>query len=306
MSLTIKNYFISHLRNCVNRFGELCRAPLHSLTIISVISVALALPTGLLILLTNVKQWSANWDHGIQMTIFLQQDITTPPSELTDFFAQKTIINKVRYLSKQEALHEFETITGVQDILSDLTNNPLPALFICQLQPSITPEDAKQLQQDINQLAAVDSVLLDLAWLQRISTLINVAENSLIILTTILAFAVLLIIVNTTHLTLENRREQIYIAKLIGATHDFIRREFLYLGFWYGFLGAMLAWVLMSITLRALNTPIAELAKAFDSSLTLTGLNAETSSLLIILGSVLGIGGAWVSVNRHLNTLNII
>ena len=64
-------------------------------------------------------------------------------------------------------------------------------------------------------------------------------QRAILIVGAILAIAVILVVGNTIRLEIENRREEIVITKLFGATHSYIRRPFLYDGFWFGLMGAV-------------------------------------------------------------------
>src|SRR5690606_15689932 len=107
---------------------------------------------------------------------------------------------------------------------------------------------AEQIEQLRNTLAAlpeVEQAQLDLEWVQRFAAMLTIAQRGILLVGGLLALAVLLIVGNTIRLDIFNRREEIEVSKLIGATNAFIRRPFLYSGLWYGLLGAGLAWLLV-------------------------------------------------------------
>jgi cell division transport system permease protein len=119
----------------------------------------------------------------------------------------------------------------------------------------------------------------------------------------VLGLAVLLIIGNTIRLEIQNRHDEIAITKLIGATNAFIRRPFLYMGFWFGLLGGMTAWLLVSLSLWLLSGPISSLTGLYQSEFRLD-LLGFAATLLIVLGSaVLGLIGARIAVGRHLDAI---
>src|SRR3546814_9036829 len=82
----------------------------------------------------------------------------------------------------------------------------------------------------------------------------------------------MVIISNTIRLDIEARREEIEVMKLVGAPDSFIRRPFLYTGFWHGLLGGVLAWILVTAGVHALAGPASMLAKAYGSSFQIAGL----------------------------------
>jgi cell division transport system permease protein len=118
-----------------------------------------------------------------------------------------------------------------------------------------------------------------------------------------LAIAVLLVVGNTIRLDIQNRREEIEVSKLIGASDSFIRRPFLYTGFWYGIIGGLLAWIITLLSLSMMENPIHKLALLYHSDFRLTGLGAENTLLLIMISCALGLIGSWIAVSRHLKDI---
>jgi cell division transport system permease protein len=119
----------------------------------------------------------------------------------------------------------------------------------------------------------------------------------------ILALGVLLIIGNTIRLAIENRRQEILVVKLVGGSDAFVRRPFLYTGFWYGLGGACLAWAVIAAALWWLRGPLATLAVLYQSDFALEGLGPAGGAALLAAGALLGLLGAWLAVARHLSAI---
>jgi cell division transport system permease protein len=133
--------------------------------------------------------------------------------------------------------------------------------------------------------------------------MLDIAKRGVSVLAVLLAFAVLFIVGNTIRLDIENRRSEIEVMKLVGAPDAFIRRPFLYSGFWYGLGGGMLAWLLLSLCIVALAGPVHELAGLYGSDAELQGLGARGSLLLVGLGVALGWLGSAVTVSHRLRVI---
>ncbi len=140
-------------------------------------------------------------------------------------------------------------------------------------------------------------------WVKRLYTFLEIANRSILVISSMLAIAVLLIIGNTIRLDIQNRREEIEVSKLIGASDAFIRRPFLYTGIWYGAIGASLAWIITQISLFLMENPIHELALLYHSDFRLSGLGAGNTLLLILFSCLLGLVGSWIAVSRHLKEI---
>ena len=117
------------------------------------------------------------------------------------------------------------------------------------------------------------------------------------------AAAVLLVIGNTIRLDIQNRRQEIEVSKLLGASDAFVRRPFLYIGFWYGALGGLIALALLAAGVLLLGGPIGRLLALYD--IEFGGLALPASTALAVLGGGLAAGwaGAWAAVGRHLRAI---
>ena len=90
---------------------------------------------------------------------------------------------------------------------------------------------------------------------------------------------------------------------MVGAGENFIRQPFLYTGFWYGSLGAMLALVFLSIAVFYLQHPVEVLLESYGNRFEIQGLSVIQAMLVLMTGGMLGFLGAWVSVQRYLRQL---
>lgn len=293
----------NHLRVFFNTLGQLFRAPLHALLTVSVIGIALALPGGLYVLLQNTQRLADNWQGTAQISLFLKPSVSDEEAEkLAVRVRALANIKQVRVLSRAQALEEFRTLSGLDQALSALGENPLPALLIVT-PASEEPAGAEALLKTLSALPEVETSELDLDWLKRLRALLDLMQRAVWLLGALLSGAVLLIMGNTLRLAIHNRREEIELMRLIGATDAFIRRPFLYFGLWHGLLGALFAVVLLGLTLGLLAAPARTLAELYNSSFEINGLGIDSSLGLLALGALLGLAGAWLVVGRQLKQI---
>jgi len=301
----VNAYLTHHLWVLVSSLGVLWRTPLATLMTASVIGIALALPTGLHVLLQSVQQLSTGWEGTAQMSLFLKSDV---PEKRIQSLADKLRgwegVSEVRYISREQALAEFREQSGFGSALDSLDENPLPAVLL--LFP--TAEAAEPIQMGlllgkVQKLDSVDLAQLDMEWVRRLSGIIEVGKRGVLLLGGLLALAILLVVGNTIRLTILSRSQEIIVTKLIGATNAFIRRPFLYTGFWYGLMGAVLAWLLVAILLSLLGDPVNRLSFLYNSEFSLGGLDLETVAMLLGSGIALGLLGSWLAVGRHLQAI---
>ena len=266
-----------------------------------VIGIALALPTGLDVALDNVSQLSASWDSPAQISLFLQDGIGDERArQLEQELAARPDVAQTRFVSSQEALEEFRTLSGFADVLASLDQNPLPHLILVSPAGSSSQGAAAALRQELQAYPDVAQAVLDMEWLQRLNSLMELSRRLVLAVGGLLVVGVLLILGNTIRLAIESRREEIVIIKLVGGSDAFVRRPFLYTGLWYGVGGGFFAALLVAASLWFLRQPVSELALLYQSEFRLRGLGIMGGLNLIILGGLLGLAGAWLAVTRHL------
>jgi len=290
-----------HARVFFFSLGKLGKNPLGTLLTALVIGVALALPAGMYVLTTNLNTVSYSWQDTLQLSLFLKDSVSAERgAALAREIRGRPGVTRTQYISREQSLAEFREQSGFGEALDIIKTNPLPAVI------AVTPERGRNKLQvevllgELTRLPEVDLAKLDQKWLERLYAMLAIIERAVFIVALLLGLAVVVIVGNTIRLDIEARREEISVMKLIGAPDSFIRRPFLYTGFWYGFAGGVLALVLVLFGTLALSGPSHTLAGLYDSSFTLSGLSFADSLLLLAAGVVLGWLGAWLTVWRHL------
>ncbi|MEN8170456.1 MAG: permease-like cell division protein FtsX [Pseudomonadota bacterium] len=301
----LRNYFARHLQTLVYSLGQLTLKPFATLMTVAVIGIALAMPAGLHVLLKNVQQVLSGWDGAAQLSLFLHHE--TRESEaltLADRLRARKGIAAVDYISSEQAMSEFQRLSGFGEALSALEDNPLPPVLV--VHPALElqgPALLQQLRQELADEKAVEIAQLDMQWIKRLYALMDIGKRGVWVLAAMFALGVLLVVGNTIRLAIQNRRDEIIIIKLIGATDTFIRRPFLYTGFWYGLLGGVIAFILIELALWLLSGPVNNLASLYSSEFRLANIDLVTAVALLSGGTLLGLFGSWLAVGRHLRAI---
>jgi cell division transport system permease protein len=301
----MKTYLLRHLQVFFYSLGQLVRTPFASFMTIAVIGIALALPSGLYVLIDNVQGVSASWDGSGKISLFLKRGAGDKGAQhLAEKIRRMTMVARVDYMSPEQALAEFRRLSGFGDTLDALGENPLPAVLIVRPTASAdNPANLEQLLNELRQLDHVDLAQLDLAWVKRLYALLQLARRGVWILALLLSLAVVLIMGNTIRLAVLNRRDEIEVIKLVGGTNAFIRRPFLYTGLLQGLAGGLTAWALVSAVLTLLAQPINDLASLYASRFSVHALDARATAILLGTGAVLGWLGSRIAVGRHLRDI---
>ena len=294
-----------HTQVAFDSLGRLYRNRATSLMTAAVIAIALAMPSGLYLLLGNLERLSGSWDGQASMSVFLKQDVTAGKAQaLVSQVGEWPGVASVQLITPAQALEEFGQQSGFADVLGVLEENPLPhVLIVLPASEHIDPLAASALRDRFSKLPETDLAQLDLQWVQRLRAILDIAHRIILIISGLLALAVMLVIGNTIRLEIQNRREEILVTKLIGATNGFVRRPFLYSGIWYGALGALIAWLVVEAGFWLLSEPVSRLTGLYHSDFSLETLPVQLLAILMTAGTLLGLLGSWLAVGRHLDAI---
>ncbi len=301
----LRGYFKGHFQALFLSLGRVSRNPLSSLMTIAVIGIALALPAGLHVVLKNVQSVSAGWEDAVQISLFLNQGIeAVEATRIAKQISAMSSIEEVVHVTPQQALGEFRQYSGFGDALEVLDENPLPnVLLVRPTKEASEPLQVEPLLHELRNLPSVEMAQLDMEWLKRLYAIMAIGERGVLVLAVLLALAVLLIVGNTIRLAIQNHRDEIEVQKLIGATDAFIQRPFLYSGLWQGVLGAVMAWLLVTLSLWLLHGPVQQLSLLYNSNFSLGSLQLVGVFAVLAAGGLLGLLGAWLAVGRHLRDI---
>ncbi len=299
----LRSWLVRHLQSFFYSLGLMARAPVATLLTSAVLGIALALPAGLYLLLDNVNRVTGHWDTGGRVSVFLRTEASDDAARaLAEDLRGWEEIARVDTITRAEALAEYRSMSGFDEVLDAFEdNNPLPAVLI--VEPSSAAQKPELMESLVARISALDPVefaRFDLQWLKRLEAIIAIVLRGVYLLGALLALGVILIIGNTIRLGIENRREEIEIADLFGATRAFIRRPFLYGGLLYGVFGGLIAWGILALGFALLEPAVARLVSLYGSGYRLAGLSQTAVLTLIAGGASLGLLGAWVAVGRHL------
>ncbi len=297
-----QSYRSHHSQVGMDALKRLLRKPLASLMTSLVLAIAMALPMGLFVMLSNVEAVSQGWDGAARLSLYLKEGLEGKQAQnLQAELKRRAEVLEARYISPEQALEEFRADSGLGEVLDGLDRNPLPGVIVITPKPAYSSEaSVEKLRLELLALPQVDQLRLDMAWLQKLNQITELSRRFALVLAAMLAIGVLLIVGNTIKLAIESRRDEILVVKLVGGTNAFVRRPFLYTGFWFGLFGGMLAWVLLQLCLAWLSQPVASLSALYGSQFQLLGLGFVNSVLLVLIGAGLGLLGAVLVVGREL------
>jgi len=288
----MKSLLRQHRYALIVTLRRLLAQPISSLTNLLVIALALALPLLGATFLISIEPVARQVSVTPELTLFLKTDAA---NDVANKLAKKIreehvgqIIN-VRVIPKQRALEELRANPAWEQALKVLPVNPLPDALVVELAPG------DDLAKRADQMAAhwrtwtdVDHVQLDSAWVQRLEALLRFGRIGLLLLALSVMLVVLATVFNTVRMQALSQREEIGVARLVGATESFVRRPFLYLGALTCTLAALFSLGIARLTLAPLNDALASLARTYDAEFALN--LPSTPALIVSIMSVAALG----------------
>lgn len=235
----------------------------------------------------------------IEISAYLTPNVT--PHQLNALhavFKADPRIASATFVPKAEGLKELRARTRGEIDMSLLTENPLPDKFRIHVkQPQMVPTVAAE----VRHLSGVANVVYGQNLVQRLLRLGEVLRRIGAALIGVFLVVGGIIIANTTRLAVYARRREIAIMQLVGATNMYIRMPFICEGLIVGVMGALAAICILTIAHATVWPRIIEALPFVQFNAAAVDVPSLIVEMLLV-GGVVGVLAAWISVGRHLQT----
>jgi len=287
--------YLAHIQALLDSLLRLAESRFNSIMTIAVLSITISLASGFQLLVNNLKQFNVSLQDSSQISLFLKDGVSEArANKVAEEIRHNDAIQQVNIISKEQGLKEFKTYSGFGDAINVLKSNPLPIVIQVFPKSNLDKDQLENLVQEFQQSVDIDLAQMDMLWVERLQSMMAVANDSLHLLDTLLGIAVLFIAGNTIRLEMQTRRDEIIIAKLVGATDGFIQRPFLYTGFWMGFIAGIVAWFTVTVMMAILWQSVEPLAQLYGGEFHLIFFGFLDTFKLIFLSAALGVFGSWL------------
>jgi len=303
--VNIRAYLARHAQVLVGSLGRITQQPFATFMTMAVIGVALALPLFFNLFLQNARNATANWHDAYNLSVYMDKKAAAGRvSGLARQLQKRGDVAEVRIVTADQALAEFRKDSGFGNALDALADNPLPdTLIVTPTLIASTPQATEALKTAIASLPDVHTVQLDTEWVRRLYAMLDLLRTVVLLTGGLLGLGVVLIVSNTIRLDILNRRAEIEVMKLVGASDGFARRPFLYSGVWYGLGGGILALLLVAIAAAVLARPVDQLALLYGSAFKLEGLGLMIGAGVVGMAMGLAWLGSWLAATRHIRAI---
>jgi cell division transport system permease protein len=290
-----------HAQSFAQTLRKLAASPVSSSLNILVIGIALALPLGAYVVLANLQDLLHGLPVEEQVSVFLDPAAARQDAQrLEQLLRSQPGVRDVRFVSKDAALSRLKRSAQLEDIVAALPHNPLPDALVVTMAGS-TPGASERIAATARTLPKVGHVQGDADWTRRLRALLGLGRTAVALLAGLLGAALVAVTFNTIRLQIVTQQEEIEVSRLVGATDDYIRRPYFYLGVLQGLMGGAAALGIVVGSLELLDRDIQVLAALYGSGFRLSGLGWADSLAFLAFGGLLGWLGAYLTVSRYLH-----
>jgi len=250
-----------------------------------------------------------NLNQKVDLVVYLQESTTlSQANQISEQLNSIEGVINVEYTSKDQALQQIEkTHPDITTAFKKYSlGNPLPAsLNITTTHPSYHLQIAEFLEQD--QFQAYLSSIISNDTNGNSAILTSVSRNLLsvtnfanqLIFWLILIFLIggALIILNAIQITIFNRKKEVEVMKLVGASYWFIRLPFIIESIIYGICAVIVSFVMLAVLAKSMNI---EQTSLFDFYTNIEFYKIFLSEIIITM--LLSIFAAMIAVHEYLHT----
>ncbi|MEO0334808.1 MAG: ABC transporter permease [Pseudomonadota bacterium] len=283
--------------------------PTVQMTTLTVLSGTFFVMSAFALIHENLDSVLTRWGQEVQMTVFLDDDIDLANLEgLQSKIQGHDSVDKVTYVSKEDAARQFLNQMGTMapEFLGDEKfGNPLPASLEVSLKAGLSKgsgiDRIVDLAGSLGSEKGVEDISYGQGWIENYASVVNQFGRSSWFVIFVLMAGSLLIVGNSIRNSVSQRREEIEVLELVGATATRIQAPFIFEGVLFGLIASVVATTLAYLVFQGQ-------ALVSDSSLQFLGLSTELQflsiskvALILVFGATSGAVGSWLCV-RSIST----
>lgn len=235
-----------------------------------------------------------------EITIFLKDGLDQAKVEsIQKELASFPEIKEIRYISKEKALSLYKDMNKDNPLLTEMvTASILPASFeISAFNPKVL-EDISQsfsTKKDI-----VDEIIYQKDVIESLLSWTKVIRQSGLVLIGVSIFIAFIMIFTLIGMKINNRKDEIKISRLLGASKFYVKRPFLLEGIIYGFFGSLFGFILSFLIIYNLRTVINGFFQpiVFVSELSL--FEPLLLAIEVLIGIIIGLSASWMGARRYI------
>ncbi|MDR1781533.1 MAG: permease-like cell division protein FtsX [Bacilli bacterium] len=275
------------------------------------VAVTLLLVALFSVLSLNVSSFMNNIEKNISIRVMIDNsyDINqlynakTKKDPFGDRLRSIEGVASVEFSSKDEEFKKYVKLTGEDTSLYERFKDENPMLNVYKVTLKQGYNDYEKISKEIKALDGVKDVDYGTGGIHKLITLFNQITRVLVFFMVALVLLAIFLISNTIKLTIYNRKTEIQIMRLVGASNGYIRTPFILEGIIIGMLGAIIPGALILVIYGKILEKYSD-GFMISSSLQLVSMHEIQLVVLglFVIGGVVGMLGSILSVTRYLKS----
>jgi len=268
---------------------------------VCVIVACLIIMGSFTLLVLNVNSMISKWESENQVLAFVDEALSDDQAKALE--AQIEAVDNVSdaiFVSRDDALSSYLSSFDDEEnaLFSDLEPTVLRHRYLVYLKDIEKMADTQFKLNEIDGIAKVNAHLEISEGFVAVSRVVGLVSLSIIL---ILLVVSMFIMANTIKLTTFDRREEIAIMKMVGATNGFIRWPFVFEGLLLGLFGSLIAFLLQWGVYEIVVVQIGKSsAMQLIEALTFGKIALPLLGIFVVTGFVVGIGGSLTVIRKYL------
>ncbi|UKL12950.1 cell division protein FtsX [Dissulfurimicrobium hydrothermale] len=225
-------------------FFDLKRRIVIHLMTAAVVTLSVLIFTFFYFIYFNLEHFVERFGTELGLVVFLKQDVAAAQiPDIYQRFLRLPEVESVKYVSREEAMRRLVAfLKDEKDVLEGVDPGFLPSSFELQMKKGFrAPENMQSLAAQIEKWPGISEVKYGKEWMEKLKAFLKTAKVVVWISAIFLLLAAAFVVSSTIRLVFYERREEIEILRLVGATRGFIQGPFLIQALIQGLLGASLA-----------------------------------------------------------------
>lgn len=295
-------YFRIIRNNIKDSFKSVFRNFSLSIASISCITITLILVAVAVLLSENVSKFTTDIEKDVTIVVYIEKNsVSSDVEALKTKISLLPNIDSITFLSKEDIRKDMaKESDGLGTILSeyDETNNPLLDEYLVKVKDT---ESIGVTANMIKELPNVSQVRYGEGMVEELVKVFDIVKKIMVIIVVGLIIVTAFLISNTIKITINNRKRQIEIMRLVGASNTYIKTPFFFEGIILGFIGSIIPVVLSSFGYTYLYDKMngilfTEVISLVDPS----KIMFKVILIVITIGVVVGAIGSSRAVRRYL------
>lgn len=283
-----------------NTWHHIRRSPFQSLIAILIMFITFFSLTTFLVISDGMGSVLRYFETKPEVTIYLKDGLDKNTMDnLQKELSNYPNVKEIKFISKEKALSIYKEQNKSNPMLTEMvTASILPASF------EVSVSDPSVLEQIAQNFSAKTSVVDEIIYQKdMITSLLNwtniIRKSGILIVsvTAIISFFVTSVIIG---MKITNRKEEIHISRLLGASKHYVKKSFLLEGVFYGFFGSLTGGLISHLLLYKF-TP--QFNTFFQPIIFIRNDYALYGLFLMIeifLGMVIGYTASWFGTKRYI------